>query len=127
MPQNQISQNQSTFDLLVKPSSQQILVVKITNITNQAQTFNTAVTSAKTNINGDAEYVPSNNKLDKSAPFDMSKIARLPKILEIPANSTKQLTIKLDIPDKGWDAVVAGGLSVIQSKAIDIKTEKNLV
>lgn len=119
LPENQRDTGQSYFDLLVQPKDKQTLVVNLINTTDKPQTVNTAVTAAKTNINGVVEYTPSKNKLDKSVPFDMAKIATLPKSVEIPANSTKKLAIQLDIPDKQWQGVVAGGISVTQAEVND--------
>lgn len=119
LPENQRNTGQSYFDLLVQPKDKQTLVVNLVNTTDKPQKVNTAVTPAKTNVNGVVEYAPSKNKLDKSVPFDLAKIATLPSSVEIPANSTKKLEIQLDIPDKQWDGVVAGGISVTQAEASD--------
>lgn len=124
LPENQRSNDISYFDLLVKPKDQQTLVVNVVNTTNKPQTVNTAVSAATTNVNGVVEYAPSKNKLDQSAPIDMAKIATLPKSIEIPANSSKKLEVKLTIPDKNWDGVVAGGITVTQAEATQSSSNK---
>lgn len=124
LPENQRSNDISYFDLLVKPKDQQTLVVNVANTTNKPQTVNTAVSAATTNVNGVVEYAPSKNKLDQSAPIDMAKIATLPKSIEIPANSSKKLEVKLTIPDKNWDGVVAGGITVTQAEATQSSSNK---
>lgn len=115
LPENQVNKDHTYFDLLVKPNDEQTLVVNLTNTTDKSQTVTTSAAAAKTNINGVAEYGPSKNKLDKSAPFDFGKVAELPKQVEVPANSTKKLEIKVKIPDKQWQGIVAGGITITQA------------
>ncbi|WP_337090057.1 DUF916 and DUF3324 domain-containing protein [Leuconostoc pseudomesenteroides] len=115
LPENQVNKAHTYFDLLVKPNDEQTLVVNLTNTTDKAQTVNTEVSAAKTNINGVAEYGPSNNKLDQSVPFDFGKVAETPKQVEVPANSTKKLEVKIKIPNKTWQGIVAGGITITQA------------
>ncbi|MCM0582506.1 DUF916 and DUF3324 domain-containing protein [Weissella diestrammenae] len=124
LPSNQFNKNHTYFDLLVKPGEDQKLTVNLTNATDDAQEMITAVTTAKTNVNGVVEYAPSKNKLDQTIPFDLGKATDFPKKITVPAHQTVPFTFTIHVPNQTWPGIVAGGVSITQAKVNDNQQTK---
>lgn len=123
LPENQRSKEVSYFDLRVVPGAKQILSVELTNNTEEDVTVYASANSAITNDNGIVDYSYSDAKKDSSAVFTFSDIAKIPKEITLPKNSSKIVECAVDIPKDSFDGYVLGGLYFEQKENKEEKQE----
>lgn len=123
IPENQLDKEHTYFDLLMKPEENQTIKVHMKNDTDKDVIVEADVNAATTNINGVVEYGKSNNKLDKTAPYDISDIVK-PKVKEIivPAKGASDLEIGIKMPIKPFEGKLAGGITLHEKED---PTQKN--
>lgn len=124
LPENQIDQNISYFNLLVKPNQSQTLEVELQNLANKERTFDISINPAVTSDGGTIDYSQKNAKLDNSVPFDIRKYITLNQSsVKIRANSTLKVPINISMPDKKFKGRILAGFTV-KPKEDDIKPSK---
>ncbi|WP_165964748.1 DUF916 and DUF3324 domain-containing protein [Periweissella cryptocerci] len=111
LPKNQVNSLHTYFDLKVKPGSTQTLKVVLVNETKKAVQVKPIINAAKTNVNGVVDYTAPSLKLDGSAPADMANILKTTRSVKIPAKSKTTVTFKLQVPQKKFKGVLAGGIT----------------
>ncbi|OJG88594.1 cell wall surface anchor protein [Enterococcus silesiacus] len=122
--ENQIDKKQSYFDLLVKPDTEQDLLVELTNDTEKEVTLSPAIYDAVSNSNGVVEYGPNDKKRDPTLVVGLTNIASTQKEIKIPARGTAKLTVKLKMPAKSFSGVILGGLYLKQNSSETNSMEK---
>lgn len=120
--ENQIDKNQTYFDLMMEPSQQQTIEVKLGNDTEEEVTISVGVNSATTNINGVVEYGKNDIPLDETLLYDIADIISAEKEVTIPANSKYILKLNVTMPDEKFDGVIAGGITF---QEVTRETERN--
>lgn len=109
---NQRDARKSYFDLNVKPDQEQTVTVDVTNTSNQKIKVATTVNTAKTNPNGTVEYSKSRFKNDRTLTYPITKLTKISDAqVELPAKSTKKVTITVTGPAKRFNGVIAGGIT----------------
>jgi len=123
LPENQVTDKHTYFDLLTKPKQKQTLTLHLRNDTDKDVVVEPKINAATTNINGVVEYGESNTKLDKTAPYDLTEVV-VPgeEEVKIPAKGSHDLKLKVQMPEKSFKGVLAGGIT-LQEK--DQGKEKN--
>lgn len=116
IPDNQLSEGKSYFDLLLKKGEKQTLKVDLTNSSNEDITITTVLNSTTTNINGVVEYGLNKIKPDDSLIYNLKDYAKLPKEVKIPKKGKKTLEIELTSPSEAFDGVMAGGITFKEKK-----------
>ncbi|MCM3087527.1 DUF916 and DUF3324 domain-containing protein [Bhargavaea ginsengi] len=110
LPDNQVNQNVSYFDLRVEPNQEQELKVTIYNHEDQEITVRTAVRNASTNSNGLIVY-EEQDELDPSLEQPITELVSLEKDeISVPASGSETLTATLKVPGSPFDGVKLGGL-----------------
>ncbi|MFQ9320842.1 MAG: DUF916 and DUF3324 domain-containing protein [Enterococcus durans] len=113
LPENQINQEHTYFDLIVEPDQKQTVKVHMRNDTNQDIFVVPHIEAATTNINGVVEYGESNSKLDKTAPYNIADLVKAKeKEVKIPANNSYDLEIEIKMPKEKFEGVLAGGITL---------------
>ncbi len=128
IPENQIDKTKSYFDLMMKPSDVQELVIKIFNSSKQKETFEITLAYATTNSNGLIDYtIDDISKKDESLNIPFTKIAsNYPREIQIDANSVYDLKITITMPKEEFDGVILGGINVKKKLKSDHNTDKNV-
>ncbi|MEG0732681.1 MAG: DUF916 and DUF3324 domain-containing protein [Vagococcus sp.] len=123
LPENQFDKENTYFDLKVSPNQKQTLKIHMRNETNQEVIVEPVIKPATTNLNGVVEYGVSNNKLDQTAPYDISTLLKIKeKEVAIPAKKAIDLELELHMPKESFDGILAGGIT-LQEKEKE-KTKK---
>lgn len=110
LPENQIDDTLTYFDLHMAPGQSQVLEVEVVNETNEAITVDLAAISASTNRNGVIDYKTPDIR-DKTLEHPFSELAT-PEAssLTIQANGTAIARVVIDMPGESYDGVVLGGM-----------------
>lgn len=123
IPDNQINQDITYFDLRVKPNQKQIIYVELFNSSKEDMEIEVHITNPITNRNGLIDYTNINAKLDESLKVPMTEIAKVEeKTVYLPAGDSKIIPIELNIPEEQFDGIILGGIYF--EKRID-DSEKN--
>lgn len=119
LPQNQLDDQLTYFDLRVAPGAVQTLEVEVVNETDEAMIIDLSAVSASTNRNGVIDYkTPDIRDVSLKVPF--AEIASLENnALTLPARSTQTARITISLPPETFDGVVLGGLSFTRRPAAD--------
>ncbi|EGO5243391.1 DUF916 and DUF3324 domain-containing protein [Enterococcus faecalis] len=113
LPENQALDNPSYFDLTVTPNQKQILQIKIKNNSDESVKYKVYVNTATTNQNGIIDYSMSDFEKDESMKLSVEDCVKLsePQI-EVPAESEKEVSIELSIPETPFEGVALGGITI---------------
>lgn len=112
LPDNQVNPDVSYFDIKMNPGAQQTLHVQLRNETEKPVTLDVELASATTNLNGVVEYTPNTIKPAKSLQFNMKDYVKAPKQTVIPAKGSTVLDLAVKMPDKSFNGVMAGGITL---------------
>lgn len=114
LPDNQINKNVSFFNLKVTPNSTQNLTIKINNKDSQDHKYAVEVNQATTNTNGIVDYSTHGLKKDKTLKYDIESMFGKPQKVEVPANSSKDVTLTMKTPKGDFKGSILGGIRVMQ-------------
>jgi hypothetical protein len=113
LPENQNPDVPSYFDLIVTPKQQQTLQVKIKNNSNENVKYKLYVNTATTNQNGIIDYSISDFEKDESMKLSLKDCITLNEsVVEVPANSEKEVSLELNIPEAPFEGIALGGITV---------------
>ncbi|MET1943963.1 DUF916 and DUF3324 domain-containing protein [Enterococcus faecalis] len=113
LPENQNPDIPSYFDLTVTPNQQQTLQVKIKNNSDESVKYKIYVNTATTNQNGIIDYSISDFEKDESMKLSLKDCITLKEpLVEVPANSEKEVSLELDIPEAPFEGIALGGITV---------------
>lgn len=127
LPQSQIDKNNSYFDLKLAPDAVESATVSLRNDTNENLIVSVVASRATTNHAGVVQYSSTvdsdlKEKLDSSYQYDITKMISVPKEVTIPAKSQIEVPVKIQMPNKEFSGVLAGGLTF---KQINVKEKKS--
>jgi len=110
IPENQLDNKHSYFDLLMEPNQEQELEVIIYNNENEDIVVRITVHHASTNSNGLVVY-EDQKEIDSSLEVPLQDILTLKEDqVVIRAGKSKRITAELDMPKDEYDGIVLGGL-----------------
>ncbi|MCT3065006.1 DUF916 and DUF3324 domain-containing protein [Lactiplantibacillus pentosus] len=114
LPNNQINQKVSYFDLKVTPGQKQNLTLHIKNSDSKEHRYTVSPNLAVTNDNGIIDYSQANAKADDSLKFNIKTALSKKQVVTVPAKSSQAVTIQLNIPEKTFKGVALGGINIVQ-------------
>lgn len=131
LPDNQIDQNKTYFDLLVEPGMEQELSIVLTNKSDEKLDLSVKLTTAVTNSHGIVDYTVVDPEFDDSLLHPFSEMATADATsVTLEAKEQKKVTLKLSVPKEPFDGIILGGVYVKQkntSKAENIETQQAMV
>lgn len=122
IPDNQIDKEKTYFNLKMKPNQEQTLTIKLRNDTNSPVVIKPEIHSATTNLNGVVEYGKNKIKRDKSLAYEMNELIKVEKEITVPAKGNYPLQLKVKMPEKAYEGVLAGGITLEEKQT---KKKKN--
>ncbi|CAD5896742.1 C-terminal membrane anchored cell surface protein [Carnobacterium maltaromaticum] len=126
IPENQQDKNKSYYDLKLEPGNKQELKVVLKNGTDKEVEIETSVSRATTNLKGVVEYGKTKDKKDESLVYNIEDFVEIPENnVKIPPNESKELTIKVEAPEKTFEGIMAGGLTFKEVTKEEKVDEKN--
>ncbi|MBC6316635.1 DUF916 and DUF3324 domain-containing protein [Listeria grandensis] len=125
LPENQINQLHTYFDLLMKPNQKQTIQVAIKNDKDEEIQVEVNANTAITNSNGIIEYTNPNPKIDNTLKTEFRSIVQTENLIIIPKNSTKNAAFTIQMPEKPYNGMILGGLHFMEKdkEALTKKTD----
>ncbi|MGO2083959.1 DUF916 and DUF3324 domain-containing protein [Vagococcus sp.] len=112
LPENQLGDVDTFYQLKVKPGQKQELELEVTNTSDQKVKVDLSINSASTGMTGNLIYnLPSKNR-DSSLKVALTDIASVDERVEIPAKEKKTVKIKLNVPAEAFEGVILGAVRV---------------
>ncbi|MGX6962651.1 DUF916 and DUF3324 domain-containing protein [Vagococcus xieshaowenii] len=125
LPDNQ-REGSSYFDLDMAPGQKQELAVKVFNHSDEDIVVEPDIAAATTNLNGAVEYGKADEQLDKTAPYDISKlISNDEQEIKVPAQRAVFYKFNVTMPPKEFNGVLAGGITFREKEQNEAKEESN--
>lgn len=113
LTENQNPDVLSYFDLTVTPNQKQTIKIKIRNNSDESVKYNLYVNTATTNQNGIIDYSINNFEKDESLMLSLKDCLTLKEQkVDVPANSEKEVSLDLSIPEKPFEGIALGGITV---------------
>lgn len=113
LTENQNPEVPSYFDLTVTPNQKQTLKIKIKNNSNESVKYKLYVNTATTNQNGIIDYSITNFEKDESLKLSLKDCLTLTEQnIDVPANSEKEVSLELSIPETPFEGIALGGITV---------------
>lgn len=113
LPENQNPDVLSYFDLTVTPNQKQTLKIRIKNNSNESTKYNLYVNTATTNQNGIIDYSITDFEKDESLKLSLKDCLTLKEqYVDVPANSEKEVSLELSIPEITFEGIALGGITV---------------
>lgn len=110
LPDNQIDDQASYFDLKVEPGQTQVLQVIVKNKRDEDIEVAVEANTAFSNCNGVIEFASSEQR-DSSMMVDFARIVTTAEpVITVPANGEVTAEFQISIPDEPFEGVVYGGL-----------------
>lgn len=115
LPENQVTPNVKYFDLKMKPSDEQKIVVRLTNHTSEEMNLKVTYNEAKTTSQGIIEY-SKNKELKMNSPSDIlfTNIIEGPEKVSLKPNEVKDINFTLKVPEREFDGFILGGIEFIE-------------
>lgn len=110
LPENQMDNGNSYFDLKVEAGKEQNLQVQLINKSNEEKKISIEANTAITNDNGIVDYQTKLSEKDSSLKVDFSDIVMVENEIILPSNSTIFVPITIKMPVKEFDGIILGGL-----------------
>ncbi|KRN28656.1 cell surface protein [Lactobacillus selangorensis] len=111
IPENQVDQKNSYFDLRMQPKQEETIQVIVNNTSNTKGTYKIKVNQAYTNASGFIDYAQAVQP-DKTLRYPIGKLVSAPKSITVPANSSKKFSLKIKMPAKQYDGQILAGIQV---------------
>ncbi len=126
LPKNQDDKKVTYFALRVKPKQQQKLTIVIRNTSKSMKRFQVGVNQAITNDNGVIDYSKANPTLDSSLKVGIKDVFSKDSTqkVNVPAKSTKKVSVSYTMPAKTIDGMILGGVYVKQLNNDDSSSAK---
>lgn len=112
IPDNQLGDTSSYFDIRVEPNQEQTIQVELRNDSTEDKTVQAQLANATTNINGLVVYeAETNEEIDSSLKKPLTEWVDLSaNEITIPAGQSVMLDVTLNVPEEAFDGVKLGGL-----------------
>ncbi|MCZ9310592.1 DUF916 and DUF3324 domain-containing protein [Weissella koreensis] len=105
----------TTYDLKMQPGDETTLNLTVQNLSDEKATYRIAINPAQTSDNVIIEYGKSGNADEFGAKPNI-QIRQITEIsdtkLTVPSHQNKAFSIKIKMPQKKYDGIVAGGIRV---------------
>ncbi|MEG0517036.1 MAG: DUF916 and DUF3324 domain-containing protein [Cetobacterium sp.] len=120
-------ENESYFDLLMKPGESTDLKVTVLSSSNATQKIKVTPSNSYTSQTGLVDYTTDDKKLDKTLKHPMTTLVSEAQTVELKPNEKKELTFKLTMPKEDVKGVLVGGLvaETVDDKKDSDKKEKS--
>lgn len=106
------------FDIKWTPSSKENFSVKITNNTDEEQTYKIEVNKARTNKNGIVDYSDDTPEANE-AKYKLTEMIDISKEVKVPANSSENVSGSLTFPKEDFNGILMAGIHVSEKKTKD--------
>lgn len=121
IPENQIDQKQTYFDLLMKPGETQKIQLEVVSSSNEELFLEITPNIATTNQNGELEYSISPENLDSTLKKPITKLLSGKQSVILKPKETKIVTFQLTMPEESFRGKIVGAFNISEREADQIK------
>lgn len=126
IPENQVNEKASYFDIEMEQGQSQNLEVVIYNSSDETITINVENNFANTNSNGLIVYDDSGDKPHESMVHSFTEISSIDnQEVEVPPDEQKTVTVNVQAPENSFDGIILGGL-FFQMELDESEEEQNV-
>ncbi|MHC5247484.1 DUF916 and DUF3324 domain-containing protein [Enterococcus sp. LJL90] len=119
LPENQVNDQDSFFNLRMEPSQEQTIQFVINNTSSEETTFALSINQAYTNTQGFIDYSDADAQLDDSLKYAISDIATVDNSVTVAANSSATVPIELKMPAEEYAGQILAAIQVIKEQDDD--------
>lgn len=112
LPDIQKIKNVSYFDFELSTNELKEIEIEITNIAEEERTYSIEVATATTNINGIIDYTEQKREQDNSLLINFADIVKFDPRITIQKGETVRVPIQIEMPDKKFEGILLGGITV---------------
>lgn len=112
LPESQLEGTSGYFDVNLAPGASENLVIELSNPTEKEVDIQLSAHTAYTNVNGVVEYGQDAEEPDDTLPHPISELLELPEPLTLGAYETKEVIVKLTMPETKIEGLLAGGIRI---------------
>ncbi|KRM24134.1 hypothetical protein FC90_GL000608 [Latilactobacillus graminis DSM 20719] len=117
IPDNQYDEEQTSFDLVMKPSQTETLAVTLENLEDTPKTISATANTGYTTIAGAEAFDKHHPGHLSQAEYQFSQIFDQPQMVALKPRETKTVNFKVTMPPKLYDGVLKGALYFKDTKA----------
>lgn len=122
LPENQVNQQVTYFDVGMSPKEETTLHVKLTNATDKEVTIEPAINRARTNAIGVIEYNEKSKKITSKGQANIEDLAKISeKEIKLAPKTDYDLKIQVKMPEKELQGVQAGAIYLLQKGSSEEK------
>lgn len=111
LPDNQLNQDATYFDLRMKPNQQQAIQVKVFNSSKETIKVKPTIHNAETNRNGIIDYSGDPKQIDSSLKIPLTSIVKLKnEVITIPKGEQKIIEADINMPSDTFHGIILGGI-----------------
>jgi len=125
LPENQVDQEHTYFDLKMETSQKQTIEVEIWNLTDRELEVETQIHTATTNKNGVVEYAERDTLSDDTLFYQMEEIVSCDSSVVVPANKPVIFELQIQMPEEEYEGVLAGGITFQLAGDEEIESKDN--
>ena len=116
-PENQRSERDGHFNLIVTPGMVQVVEVEVQNLGDRAVVVEVSANAAHTNENGIMEYIPLSGREVPSAerPSFTEVVTADEALLEIAPGTSGVASFTIRVPESAFEGVLLGGFHFVES------------
>lgn len=122
-PQSQIEGSASYFDLNLNPGETETLVLELQNDKNEAIKVRITPHTAFTNVNGVVEYGKNAVEADPTLIHSLDGLIDPIEPIKLKAKESIKIELKLNMPQKSFEGILAGGLRIEEMKEEQKETD----
>ncbi|MHC5372246.1 DUF916 and DUF3324 domain-containing protein [Enterococcus sp. LJL120] len=126
LPENQVNNELSYFDLRMEPNSIQTIEVQVNNFSDETQKYFVEVNTAQTNGNLLIDY--GNSEIPENSPnqLPISEFIQYPKEIEIPPQKAGVVSFEINVPSEGFDGIKLAGIHIKKDFSKEDKNENQI-
>ncbi len=109
------------FDIRLGPDEKQTLQIEVHNKTEEEKTFVAVIENAITNDHGVIEYQHTTKEYDSTLKNKFTDIAKVSEAVEVAPGEQKKIDIPIQMPNKGFDGIILGGIRISEKGEEDNK------
>ncbi|PEF42450.1 cell wall protein [Bacillus cereus] len=127
IPENQINQNLTYFDLKMSSGQKQTISLTLRNHSDKISTFTIEPHTAATNRNGVIDYSKKLEKKDSSMKYSFEELIIGETKYTLQPNEEKKVVFTIQMPEESYDGIILGGFYIHKEENQAEKEEEKSV
>ncbi|MBO1097897.1 DUF916 and DUF3324 domain-containing protein [Enterococcus casseliflavus] len=112
LPESQVDEAKSYFDLNLAPDQKETLALELVNATAESVTIQVSPHTAYTNVLGTVEYGKDASEPDPTLTYSLDEWIETPETIELAGNGRATIELTLQMPPEAFEGFLAGGIRI---------------